>query len=104
MTNMTLNDVYQAAMQLPPEDRDALIERLQLQKRLNRSEPVTRETLLAELERRRAAGLYENLESLRGKYASPAMDDVTDEQLLAHLHEIATEWESELDEYGDNPN
>jgi hypothetical protein len=103
MVNVTLNDVYRAAMQLPPEDRDALIERLQLQKRLNRSEPVTRESLLTELERRRAAGAYDKPDGLRGKYASPAMDDLTDEQLLAQLHEIATEWESELDEYGDNP-
>jgi hypothetical protein len=97
MVNVTLNDVYQAAMQLPPEDRNTLIQRLQLQKRLNQSEPVTREALLAELERRRAAGLYENLESLEGKFARPGTE-VNPDEVEAYLYSLNNEWESDLDD------
>jgi hypothetical protein len=97
MVNVTLNDVYRAAMQLPPEDQDALLERLQLQKRLNRSEAVTRQTLLAELDRRRAAGLYENLESLEGKFARSGAAAVNPDEVDAYLRSLNSEWEEDLD-------
>ena len=41
---------------------------------------------------------FEKVESLRNKYADPPLE-LTDEELLASLHEIATEWEAELDEF-----
>jgi hypothetical protein len=59
----------------------------------------TREDLIAELEALRAAGAFNNVESLRNKYANPALDALTDEQLSADIHEAATEWEKELDEF-----
>jgi hypothetical protein len=59
----------------------------------------TREELIAELEFLRAVGAFDDAESLRNKYANPAAPDWTDEQLSAAIHEAATEWEKELDEF-----
>ena len=59
----------------------------------------TREQLIAELEALQAAGAFEHVESLRNAYANPALAQLTDEQLLADIHEAATEWEQELDEF-----
>jgi hypothetical protein len=39
------------------------------------------------------------VESLRNRYANPALDDLSDEELRATIHEAATEWEKELDEF-----
>src|SRR5688572_10443017 len=104
MADMTLNDIYRAALKLPPDQQSALIERLQMHRRAASDEPLTREKLIAELERRRASGAFEKTEDLRNKYYNPAADDLTDEQLRAEIYEIATEWKKELDEYGADDN
>lgn len=58
----------------------------------------TYEDLQAYFERRRAEGA--SFESLMNKYAKPeGEDDMSDAELDALLHEVATEWEAELDEF-----
>jgi hypothetical protein len=59
----------------------------------------TREQLIAELESLRTASDFDHVESLPNKYANFALDDMTNEQLSADIHEAATEWEQELDEF-----
>jgi hypothetical protein len=88
--------VLELAKQLTPEEQTALIETLRAKQRGQ----VTREMLMAEFERRKAAGLFENAESLYGKYANPDID-ISAEQLEADIREAATEWEKELDDYND---
>src|SRR5574341_1456766 len=97
MADMSLDDIYRAAIQLSPDEQAQLIQRLQTSSQPAASEPLTRAKALAELERRKAAGVFRNVEDLGNKYYHPRMDNLTDEQLLSDLHEIATEWESELD-------
>ena len=87
-------DVLELAKQLTPEEQTALIEYL----RARQSGQVTRAMLLAEFERRKAAGLFENAESLYGKFAVPHVD-ISEEVLEATIREASTEWEKELDEF-----
>ena len=58
----------------------------------------TREQLIDELNTLRAAGVFEDTQSLYGKYANPNAPEMSEEELHAELHAIATEWEQELDE------
>ncbi len=58
----------------------------------------TREELIDELERLRAGGGLNRAESLYGAFANPDAPDLSAEDLHAQLHDIATEWEQELDE------
>lgn len=100
MTTVTLEEVVHLAEQLRPDEQAALVVRLQL--KLRQSPPLTFESIMAEFERRKASGAFENAEILRNKYANPDFD-VSAEQLLKDIHEAATEWESEIDEfYGDH--
>ena len=57
-----------------------------------------RDELIAETEALWVVGAFGEAESLCNKYANPALDDLSDEDLRATLHQAATEWESELDE------
>jgi hypothetical protein len=84
--------VLQLAKQLKPEEQNALIEQLRAQQRGQ----ITREALLAEFERRKAAGAFERAEDLYGKYANPAVD-ISVEELEATLREIGTEWKKQFD-------
>jgi hypothetical protein len=59
----------------------------------------TREELIQELNDLRAAGAFENLESLYGKYANSNTPELSEEDFHADLNVIATEWEQELDEF-----
>lgn len=93
MADMTLDEVYRAAIRLSPEEQDALVARLQAAR--GRSGKVTRESILAEFKRRKAAGLFPS-ESLRNKYANPEVDTLTDEQLREEIHKVATEWKQDL--------
>src|SRR5690242_16665719 len=92
-------DVLVLAKQLKPEEQIALIEYL----RARQTGQVTREMLLAEFERRKAAGLFENAESLYGKYAEPRVD-ISEAELEATIREASTEWEKELDEFFSDEN
>jgi len=97
MSNVTFEQVYELAKQLPSEERAELVERLQKTLPYKSPEPVTREQLLAEFERKKAAGAFNKAESLRGKYAKPEVQ-WEEGELEAYLHEIRTEWEKEIDD------
>lgn len=96
MADITFDEIVQAARKLSPQQKSLLARSLELP-------PLdigpTREDLIAELEMLRESGAFDNVESLRNKYANPALSDLTDEQLAADIHEAATEWEKELDEF-----
>jgi hypothetical protein len=94
MAAISYEYVLELAKQLTPVEQRALIEQL----RARQSGHVTREMLLAEFERRKAAGAAEHDTLYFGKYANPAVD-VNAEAIEATLHEAATEWEKELDEF-----
>lgn len=94
--NVTYEYVLELAKQLKPAEQTALIENL----KAAQSGQITRERLLAEFERRKASGAFEHTESLYGKYANPSLD-ISAEALEATIHEAATAWEEELDEFSD---
>jgi hypothetical protein len=96
MAELTFDEILQAAQKLTREQKALLAQSLNPPPE---TEGLTREKVLAEFKRRKAAGMFKNAKSLRNKYYNPALDDLTDEQLLADIHEIATEWEKELDEF-----
>jgi hypothetical protein len=98
MTDITFEQVYELAKQLPSEEQVLLIKSLQSGWTSQPDYGSTREELLAEFERKKATGLFDANTSLRGKYAKPEIDMST-EELLTYLHEAATEWEKELDEF-----
>lgn len=98
MIDSTYEQVVKAVHKLRPEQKAALLETLQ------KDPPIritTRSQLLAELEALRAMGAFDQVESLRNRFASPALNYVTDEQLLSVIHESASEWEGTLDELAD---
>ena len=101
MTSMTFDDIAQAARQLSEGEQQALIALLRQSLKHSRPERVTREMLLRELEDLRAAGAFTNLESLAGKFARPGFDP-SFEEIQQAIYEAATEWEDELDEFGDS--
>lgn len=96
MADITFEEILQAAQKLNPQQKALLAQSLEIP-------PLdmgpTREELIAELEALRSAGAFDNVESLRNKYANPMLEALTDEQLSADIHEAATEWEKELDEF-----
>jgi hypothetical protein len=94
MTDVTFEEIMRAVKKLTPEQKRALKETLEMP-----DMSPTREALLAEFAARRAAGAFDPVESLRNKYANSAFDDLTDEQLSKTIHDAATEWEQELDEF-----
>ena len=77
---VTFEQVYQLAEQLKEEEQAALAEKLLAKRPRKFTGQVTREMLLAEHERLKAAGAFENVESLYGKYANPDVD-VNEEEL-----------------------
>jgi hypothetical protein len=106
MSTISFDQALRAARQLTPVEQDELMAHLR-----GRNEPAPSEHdeqlrahILAEFERRKATGAFENAAILRNKYANPALEAMSDEQLLADLHNIASEWEKELDELDTNDN
>jgi hypothetical protein len=59
----------------------------------------SRESLITELSELREAGAFENIPSLYGKFAHPAVPEISTEDLYAQLNEMATEWEQELHDF-----
>jgi hypothetical protein len=98
MSAAILDQIFELAEQLTPEEKLALAIQLQVPMSEDTDEEVTREQLIAELEQLRAAGAFDNVESLYGKFANPAVD-LSQEDLDAYLHEISTAWETEIDEF-----
>ncbi|HXF62282.1 MAG TPA: hypothetical protein VNK95_11740 [Caldilineaceae bacterium] len=95
MVEFTFEELVAAVQKLPPEQQAALAYRLH-QATSEHGETLTREQALAELEALRATGAFDQVESLLGKYAGA---DVSREDLDAAIHEAATEWEDEFDEF-----
>jgi hypothetical protein len=122
---VNLEDVVKLAEQLNPEQQNLLIYRLRVKQGKDQSREQspseneyppdewslkrgseyvdfyrdpTREELIEELNNLHAAGAFKNVESLYGKYANPNVLEMTEEELHAQLHAIATEWEQELDD------
>jgi len=95
MADITFDDIVHAVQNLTPEQKRILKQTLDAS--LADIEP-TRENLLAEHARLRAAGAFDHVESLRNYYA-PTSSDLNDEQLSALIHDTVTEWEQELDEF-----
>jgi hypothetical protein len=98
VANITFKELVEAASKLPPAQKAALVQTLQVPTNSN----PTREQLIAEMEALRAAGAFDQVVSLRNKYANPSLHDVSDAELRATIHEAATEWEKELDEFCPN--
>jgi hypothetical protein len=98
MSDVTLDQVYELAEQLSAADRAQLIARLQAQFSGKRTDSVTRETILAEHARLKAAGAFDKPTSLRNMYARPDLD-LSFDSLQADLREFSTEWEQEIDEF-----
>jgi hypothetical protein len=95
MSALSYDEIVRLAEQLPPGERFALA--LHLLATAQSAGQVTLETIQAEHARRRAAGAFEQAESLRNKYAEPGLD-LSEDDLRAGLSEFATDWETELDD------
>jgi hypothetical protein len=96
MADITFEEILRAAQKLTPHEKALLAQSLEISP-LEMS--PTRAVLMAEFEALNSANAFDNVESLRNKYANPALDALTDEQLSADIHQAATEWEHELDEF-----
>ena len=90
---MTFEQVLTAALALRPEQKAALVKTLQVAPGPSADPP--RAQLIAELEALRAAGAFEHVTSLRNRYPAPALKYVSDQQLLAAIHESSNEWEAD---------
>jgi hypothetical protein len=105
MSQNAFSHLIKLADQLPPDQQDRLIDHLRRQQMLRLEQEQagsdtdpTREMLIKELETLRAAGAFEQVESLYGAFANPNVPPLTADELHDQLHSIATEWEQELDE------
>ena len=96
MADITFEELVEAAQKLNPQQKAMLLESLELSPA---DMSPTREELIEELETLRVSGAFDHVESLRNKFANAGNLDLTDEQLAADIHEAATEWEKELDEF-----
>jgi hypothetical protein len=94
MADLTFVEIVQAAQKLTPSQKAALVHTLQTDSENN---SLTREQAIAELEALRAAGAFDHVESLAGKYMRLGIE-LSDEDLNAYWHEIGTAWEEELDD------
>jgi hypothetical protein len=98
MVAVTFDQVMRLAEQLSPNEQLALAQRLLTMAIASPTDSITLQAIQAEHGRRLAAGDFENVESLRNKYAKPD-SDLSDEELRAGIREFATEWEQEFDEF-----
>jgi hypothetical protein len=101
MADVTFEDILDSVGKLTPQQRLILTEVLRGMDDDIASiehEP-TRQEIIAELDALRANGAFNNQESLRNKYANPTLNQLTEEQILKDIHDAATEWEKEIDEF-----
>jgi Mg/Co/Ni transporter MgtE len=100
MTSEAFTKVIELVEILSSAERAALMRHLQ-EKTIGSAlgETTTRESILAEFERRKAAGAFEGVESLKGKYAKRDVD-LSFEAIEEAIHEHS--WEDELDEFFGN--
>ncbi|MHB8628631.1 MAG: hypothetical protein ACYDBJ_16515 [Aggregatilineales bacterium] len=115
MADITYDQVVKLAEQLPETEQNKLIYHLRVKQVVHHIQEQaisiespdsylspTREELIEELNVLRAAGAFEHVESLYGKYANPNAPELSEEAFHAQMHAIATEWEKELDEFYSN--
>jgi len=94
MGHLTLDEVVQAAEEFRPEERAALVTRIQATLHDREDQGLTRESIRAEFERRKAAGVFDHVKSMRNLYADPNVD-ISEEDSRTYLHNIGTEWEKD---------
>lgn len=102
MIDITFDELLEAAQNLSDVQKEILIARIQIPSSPSPPMPLTKASILAEFERRKALGLFDHAESLAGKFKNLDAPDISDEDLEATLREIRTEWEGELDEFFGN--
>ena len=96
MSDVTLEQVVQMIAQLSDEDRAKLVESLRATETILPEGHVSREMVLGEYARRLAAGAFNNVESLYGRYAKSDLD-LSLENIEAAIHDNS--WEDELGEF-----
>jgi hypothetical protein len=99
MVDLTFEELVTAARKLPRSKKAALVQAL----RESPGGSLTREDVIAELEALRTSGAFNDVESLYGKYPHSGVEPSEDE-LHTTLHEAATQWEDELDEFFSDAN
>lgn len=100
MTDLSFDEIVQAAHKLTPEEKAVLAQSLWEDSPSNGIR-ITRTFALTEFRFLKGAGAFENVESLMGKYARPDLD-ISEEELNAYLREVGSEWEQELDDLADD--
>lgn len=95
--SVVFEDVLEATQLLSFAQKSALLYRLQSEVKVAQY-PLTRAQAQAELQALRVAGAFARAQSLYGKYAQPHKD-IDAEMLQAAIHETATAWETEIDEF-----
>jgi hypothetical protein len=101
MAEVTFAQVYEMVKQLPRTEQQILVERVQEDLHPVPDYGITAEELDAELVSLRASGAFEDVKSLYGAFANPAVD-LSEETMNADLHKIGTEWEAEMTELAGN--
>ena len=99
MADVTLEQIVQMIAHLSPEDRNLLVHGLKSDMPIISETRISRETILAEHARRLAAGAFDHVESMFGRYAKPGLDP-SFEDIEAAIHEHS--WEDELDEFSND--
>lgn len=101
MADYTLDQVIQIVEALKPAERHILFRHFEAPYPTLPGY-ITLEALQREFQHRMASGAYENVESLRSKYAQPTKN-LSAEELTASIKAVASEWEQEIDEFfGEN--
>jgi hypothetical protein len=95
MGDMTFEQVLESARQLSTAERALLVEELQETLLPEPDDGITIEQLDAELAQLRAAGAFEHVESLRGKFARPGVD-LSEEELNISIREIRDQWKEDM--------
>jgi hypothetical protein len=83
MMDISFEEIVKAVQKLNPQQKAALMVSLQATPMTS----LTREQAIAELEALRAAGAFDHVESLRGKYVRPGLD-ISDEELNSYLRTV----------------
>lgn len=96
MAEMTLEQVYGLVKRLPRKEQETLVAQVQEDLQAVRDYGITVEDIMAEFERRKAAGAFDGLENLEGKYANPNVQ-VSAEELKRYLQQVGTEWQEDIE-------
>jgi len=100
MNSLSFDQILRAAKQLTPQEKDDLIAHLRAGEEDSPSERgmLLREKMMAEFDRRKAAGAFDHLESLKGKFARAGAHPDAEEVEL-YLRSLNTEWEEDADDH-----